>query len=129
MRDIQNVNQLHALQDETYVYAAIVAIVIFMLSIITAWVIAYKGGDDRSYIKRRIWWIVWTVVGTLGFWLYNNLYVKDHIKQVAFQNQFSATNNCCLLITLLGSIAISLVVMLCFRRSKFGSILGKKKNA
>lgn len=129
MREIQNVNQLHALQHETYVYAAIVAIVIIMLSIITAWVIAYKGGDDRSYIKRRIWWIVWTVVGVLGFWLYNDLYVKDHIKQVAFQNQFSATNNYCLLITLLGSVVISLVVMLCFRRSKFGSILGKKKNA
>lgn len=129
MRDIQNVKQLHALQDETYVYAAIVAIVIIMLSIITAWIIAYKGGDDRSYIKRRICWIVWTVVGVVGFWLYNDLYVKDHIKQVALQNQFSATNLYCLFITLLGSVVISLVVMVCFRRSKFGSILGKKKNA
>ena len=129
MRAIQTVSQLNGLQNETYVYAVIGAIAIFVLSYITANLIAYKGGNDRSYIKRRIGWVIWITIGTLGFWLYNELYVLPFIKQVAFQHQFSSTNMMCLAVTCLGSILISLVVMLCFRHSKFGSILGKEKNA
>ena len=128
MRAIQTVSQLNGLQNETYVYAVIVAIAIFVLSYITANLIAYQGGNDRSYIKRRIGWIIWTTIGTLGFWLYNTLYVTSFIKQVAFQHQFSSTNMICLSITCIGSILISLIVMLCFRHSQFGSILGKERN-
>ena len=53
----------------------------------------------------------------------------DFIKKVAFQNQFSDTNMQCLGITIGGSIVISFVVMFVFRHSKFGSILGREKNA
>ena len=53
----------------------------------------------------------------------------DFIKKPALQNQFSKTNLQCLGITIGGSIIISLIVMFVFRHSKFGSILGKKKNA
>lgn len=129
MRPIQTISQLHELQNETYVYAAIVAILIFMLSFITAQLIAYRGGNDRSYIKRRIWWVIWMVAGTLGFWLYNEMYVMNYVKKIAFQNQFSSTNMVCLAVTLFGSAVLSIVVMLCFRHSKFGSILGKEKNS
>lgn len=129
MRPIQTPVQLHELQNETYVYAAIVAIVIFGVAFLLANATPYQGGNDRSYIKRRIWLIVTMVVGALGFWLYNDLYVMGNIKQVALQNQFSSTNMICLAITFLGSAVVSLVVMFCFRHSKFGSILGKEKNA
>ncbi len=129
MRPIQTLSQLKELQNETYVYAVIVAIVIFCISLLISKMVPYQGGIDRSYVKRRIGWIVCTVVGALGFWLYNDLYVMGFIKKVALQNQFSATNMACLGITLLGSAVISLVVMVCFRRSKFGSILGKETNS
>lgn len=129
MRNIQTISQLHSLQNETYVYAVVVAIVIFALAWVSAKLIAYQGGNDRSYIKRRIFLIVWMAVGSLSFWLYNDLYVMGSIRQVAFQNQFSTTNMICLAITLLGSGILSLIVMLFFRHTKFGSILGKEKNA
>lgn len=129
MRPIQTLSQLKELQNETYVYAVIVAIVIFGISLLISKMVPYQGGIDRSYVKRRIGWIVCTVVGVLGFWLYNDLYVMGFIKKVALQNQFSATNMACLAITLLGSAVISLVVMVCFRRSKFGTILGKETNS
>lgn len=129
MRPIQTPVQLHDLQGKTYVYAVIVAIVIFGISLLISKMVPYQGGIDRSYVKRRIGWIVCTVVGVLGFWLYNDLYVMGFIKKVALQNQFSATNMTCLAITLLGSAVISVGVMLCFRRSKFGSILGKETNS
>lgn len=128
MRPIQTLNQLKELQNETYVYAIIVAILIFGVAFMISNMIPYQGDNDRSYIKRRIWWIVCMVVGALGFWLYNDLYISSYIKKVAFQNQFSTTNMVCLAVTLFGSALLSLVIMLCFRHSKFGTILGKEKN-
>lgn len=129
MRNIQTIGQLHELQNETFVYAAIVASAIFALAFLLANITPYQGGNDRSYITRRIWLIISIALGSVGFWLYNELYVMDFIKKTAFQNQFSDTNMQCLIITIGGSIVISLIVMFVFRHSKFGSILGREKNA
>ena len=129
MRSIQPINQLHELQNETFVFAAIVALIIFCVAFLLANITPYQGGNDRSYITRRIWLIISVALGSLGFWLYNNLYVMSFIKKAAFQNQFSETNMQCLGITIAGSLLLSFVVMFVFRHSKFGSILGKQKNA
>lgn len=127
MRNINTLQQLHALQGETYVYAAIVAFVIFFIALLISKMIPWQGGNDKSYVKRRIALIVCVVFGALGFWVYNQTYVMSHITKTAFQNQFSSTNMKCLLITIVGSILISLIVMVCFRRSKFASIIFKIK--
>lgn len=129
MRNIQTIGQLHESQNETFVYAAIVAVAIFALAFLLANITPYQGGDDRSYITRRIWLVISVALGSVGFWLYNELYVMDFIKKVAFQNQFSDTNIQCLGITIGVSIVISFIVMFVFRHSKFGSILGREKNA
>lgn len=129
MRNIQTVSQLHELQNETFVYAAIVAAAIFVVAFILANITPYQGGNDRSYIKRRIWLIISVAIGSIGFWLYNDLYVMGFIRKTAFQNQFSDTNMQCLGITIGGSLLISIIVMFVFRHTKFGSILGKEKNA
>ncbi len=128
MRNIQTLEDLHQLQNETYMYAAIVAIIIFALALLFAYLTPYQGGKDKSYVFRRIWLILCVVIGSLGFWIYNQTYVMGFIKPIAFQNQFATTNLTCLAITIGGSLLISLVVMLIFRHSKFGSILGKEKN-
>ena len=127
MRNIKTLPQLQDLQTETFIYAAIVAFAIFVLAFLAANLTPYQGGNDRSYIKRRIWLIVCMVLGALGFWLYNDLYVSSYIQTVAFKHQFATTNLVCLGITLGGSLVISLIVMFVFRHSKFGSILGKEK--
>lgn len=127
MRNIQTIGQLHELQNETFVYAAIVAVAIFVVAFMLANFTPYQGGKDSSYIKRRIWLIISVFVGAVGFWLYNDLYVMDFIKKTASQNQFSDTNIQCLGITIVGSLVISFIVMFVFRHSKFGSILGKER--
>lgn len=129
MRNIQTIGQLHELQNETFVYAAIVAVAIFVVAFMLANFTPYQGGKDSSYIKRRIWLIISVFVGAVGFWLYNDLYVMDFIKKTAFQNQYSDTNMQCLGITIGSSLLISFIVMFIFRHTKFGSILGKEKNA
>ena len=125
MRNINTLQQLHALQGQTYVYAVIVAVVIFLIAFLIANMIPYQGGNDRSYIKRRIAFVICMAVASLGFWVYNQTYVMSHIAKTAFQNQFASTNMVCLAITILGSIVISLIVMLCFRHTKFSSIIKK----
>lgn len=127
MRNIQTIGQLHELQNETIVYAVIVAVAIFLVAFMFANFTPYQGGKDRSYIKRRIFLIISVFIGAVGFWLYNDLYVMSFIKKVAFQNQFSETNMKCLGITIVGSLLISFIVMKVFRHSKFGSILGKER--
>lgn len=129
MRNIQTIGQLHELQNETFVYAAIIAAAIFVVAFLLANITPYQGGNDRSYVKRRIWLIISVALGAIGFWLYNDLYVMGFIKKIAFQNQFSNTNIQCLGITIGGSLLISIIVMFVFRHTKFGSILGKEKNA
>ena len=61
---------LQSLQDETMVYAAITGAVALALSILVASLVAYKGRDDRSYITRRIWYVIIGLVAAAGFYVY-----------------------------------------------------------
>lgn len=120
---------LQSLQDETMVYAAIVGAVALGLSFLVASLVAYKGGDDRSYITRRIWYVVIGFVAAAGFYVYNDLVVKPDIVNAGWQSMFSDTNFICIGINLGVYIVGGIILMFVFRHKKFGSILGKEKNA
>ena len=118
-----------SLQDETMVYAAIVGAVALGLSFLVASLVAYKGGDDRSYITRRIWYVIIGLVAAAGFYVYNDLVVKPDITNAGWQSMFSDTNLICIGINLGVYIVGGIILMFVFRHKKFGSILGKEKNA
>ena len=120
---------LQSLQDETMVYAAIVGAVALGLSFLVASLVAYKGGDDRSYITRRIWYVIIGLVAAAGFYVYNDLVVKPDITNAGWQSMFSDTNLMCIGINLGVYIVGGIILMFVFRHKKFGSILGKEKNA
>ena len=120
---------LQSLQDETMVYAAITGAVALALSILVASLVAYKGGDDRSYITRRIWYVIIGLVAAAGFYVYNDLVVKPDITNAGWQSMFSDTNLICIGINLGVYIVGGIILMFVFRHKKFGSILGKEKNA
>lgn len=128
MRFINTVGQLHALQTQTHITAVVFALLLFALAFVAARLIRWQGGQDRSYVKRRWWWIGILAGGTVSFWLYNQCIVMDTIKKVAFQNQFAATNAWATLWLLLVAVGVSVAVMFVCRHGKFGSILGKEKN-
>ena len=91
MINVTTSKQLHALQTETWVWAAVVLLVALFVAWGISTLISWEGGKDRSYIKRR--WacgIVWAVAW-IGFFLYNDLYVMDHIQKTAYKTQFSHT--------------------------------------
>ena len=120
---------LQSLQDETMVYAAIVGAVALGLSFLVASLVAWKGGNDRSYITRRIWYVIIGLVAAAGFYVYNDLVVKPDITNAGWQSMFSDTNLICIGINLGVYIVGGVILMFVFRHKKFGSILGKEKNA
>ena len=79
-------------------------------------------------MTRRICFIVIGLALPLSYWFYNMQVIVPKIQNVGFQNMFKETN----LYVLLASIGVYAVVgvllMLVFRTSKLGSILGKKKD-
>lgn len=126
---ITTLTDLHSLQDETLVYAAIVGAAALALSLLVASKIAYKGGNDNSYITRRIWYVVIGLVAAIGFYMYNDLIVKPDINNLGWQSMFSDTNLISLGINLGVYLIGGIALMFVFRHKKFGSILGKERNA
>lgn len=126
MHPITKLVQLEALQNDTMIYAVVVAVVALLLSFIISNLIPYQGGTDRSYIKRRIFFIVIGIVGVLGFYLYNDLVVMDIIRKTALKAKFMTTNLICIGINAGVYYIIGIIIMAIFRHTKFGSILNLK---
>lgn len=120
--------QLDQLMNETMIYAIIVVIVAIFVSFIVANLFPWQGGNDRSYIKRRISYIIIGILAVFGFWLFNDTVILSNIRGAGLQNMFQSCNTKCLIITAVGYVVIGLILMFSFRLSKFGSILGKMKN-
>lgn len=124
---VSSLNLLSQLQTNTYIYAAITLGVAFFLAFLIANLIPWRGANDRSYIVRRVVWIIIGLVAALGYWVYLQTFVMPNIRTVAFQTQYATTTYISLGIVLVGYVLFSLLLMLLFRKSKFGSILGTTK--
>lgn len=127
MNKITTLPALQSLLDSTVIYAVIVFLIALLIAYIISQMIPYKGGIDKSYITRRIAFIFVGLASCIGFYLYNDLVVKDVIMNAGFKNMFADRNNLCLGVTVFGYFFVGIMLMLVFRKSKFGSILGKGK--
>lgn len=126
MTPITNLPQLQQLMNSTMIYAVIVGLVAVVISLAVANMFPWEGGNDKSYVKRRIAFVIIGLCAVLGFWLYNDLVVVGHIKNAGFQNMFKACNLKSAGINLGVFLVASIIIMFAFRHSKFGSILPKK---
>lgn len=129
MRQIATLSQLQDLQNSTWIYAIAVCFIAIAIAYLVSNMIAWQGGNDKSYIKRRVLWVIIGFVAGLGFWIYNDVVNVHRIVNVGFKHMYSQTNLLCLFAVLLGYFGISLLIMATlFRKAKFGSILGKQRN-
>ena len=129
MRQIATLSQLQDLQNSTWIYAIAVCFIAIGIAYLVSNMIAWQGGNDKSYVKRRVWWVIIGFVAGLGFWIYNDVVNVHRIVNVGFKHMYSQTNLLCLFVVLLGYFGISLLIMTTlFRKAKFGSILGKQRN-
>ena len=128
MRKIETLKQVQALIGDTYMYAAIIAIVALALAFIIANLIKYSGGRNATdHIKRRVWYIIIGVIAPIVFFLYNALYVSEYITKAPLKAQFSTANIVATLEVLGIYVAVGILTMLLMRSTKWGSILGKSK--
>jgi len=126
MTPITNLPQLQQLMNSTMIYAVIVGLVAVIISLAVANMFPWEGGNDRSYVKRRIAFVIIGLCAVLGFWLYNDLVVVGNINNAGFQNMFKACNFKSAGINLGVFLVASIILMFAFRHSKFGSILPKR---
>ena len=90
----------------------------------------YEKKEAGRYLSEQ--WRANTAIGFVaaaGFYVYNDLVVKPDITNAGWQSMFSDTNLICIGIILGVYIIGGVILMFVFRHKKFGSILGKEKNA
>ncbi len=124
---ITTMPQLKSLQSSALMYAGIVSLVALLFAFIIATLIPYKGGKDKSYITRRIVYIVTAIVALAGYFLFNHLYVRLCIKNAGFASQFDSTNLIGVGIIIGVYVIVGLFIALCFRSSKFATVFIKPK--
>ncbi len=129
MNEIKNIQQLNALITETYIWSVIFSVVFIFFAILISGLIRWEGGGlDKSYIKRRISFLVLGFICSAGFYVYKYLSEIGRINNVAFQSKFTNGIAIAAGIIILIYFAISILLMKWFPKSKFGSILSKKDN-
>lgn len=124
---VTTMQQLKALQSTALMYAGVVSFGAFFLAFIIATLIPYQGGTDRSYIARRVVYIVIAIMSFVSYFLFNFLYVRPCIKNAGFASQFDTTNVIGSVIILGVYVIAGLLVALCFRGSKFATVFFKPK--
>ena len=88
MRQIATLNQLQDLQNSTWIYAIAVCVIAIAIAYLVSNMIAWQGGNDKSYIKRRVLWVIVGFVAGLGFWIYNGAPVKTCVYNVGLWRKF-----------------------------------------
>jgi uncharacterized membrane protein len=125
---IRTVRQLEALISETYVIAIIVLLLFLGTVMLISNSIAYEGGKNpKDPAKRRTWFIVLGLIAPTLFFLFNYLYVKTTIENVALQAKFSNTNVIATIVIFLLYFVIGFLLSKILKNSKFGTIFPTKK--
>ena len=124
---IRTLPQVQQAQADAWVYGAIVVVIALAIAILIANVINWRS-DRKDYITRRIWFIAIGIIAPLGYCAYNMQIIVPKIQNAGFQNMFKETNLYVLLASIVCYTVVGVLLMFCFRNSKLGSILGKKKD-
>lgn len=125
LAQINTAKQLALLQQETYIWAAVIIIAAWLISLLIAQVIPYKPGRDTSYISRRIWSIVLCVVSVLGYLIYNFTVVMPGIKKIQLKDDFSTTVWICFAAMIVIYALAGWIVSMMFPRSKYATVFRK----
>lgn len=125
LAQINTEKQLDIIQLETYIWAAVIIIAAWLLSLLIAWVIPFKPGRDTSYISRRIWSIVLCLVSVLGYLIYNITVVMPDKKTIQLKADFSTTIWICFGAMIVIYALAGWIVSMVFPRSKYATVFRK----
>ena len=125
MINVTTSKQLHALQTETWVWAAVVLLVALFVAWGISTLISWEGGKDRSYVKRRtacaiVWAVAWIVFFLVALYMGPNREEENGTEYAEFMQM--CTGGIALLYPLL-LFGLALLTP----NSKLGSIFPLKK--
>ncbi len=119
-----NLPQIEGLITNTYVFAAIAALVFVAIAMLVSKAVAYEGGKNpQDAKKRRIWFAVIGIIGVIAFFCYNKFFVSSQIVPTPLlQDKFLlhtaiATGVVAILYFVFGFVASKI-----FKNGKFGTI-------
>lgn len=124
---IRTLPQVQQAQADAWVYGLIATGIALMITIVISFLINWRS-DRKDFMTRRICFIVIGLALPLSYWFYNMQVIVPKIQNVGFQNMFKETNLYVLLASIGVYTVVGILLMLVFRTSKLGSILGKKKD-
>ena len=116
LAQINTAKQLALLQQQTYIWAAVIIIAAWLISLLIAQVTPFKPGRDTSYIFRRIWSIVLCVIPVLGYLIYNFTVVMPDIRKIQLKDDFSTTIWICFVAMIVFYALAGWIVSLVFRK-------------
>lgn len=123
---IRTLPRVQQAQANAWLLGLIVCGVALAIAIAVAYLINWRS-DRKDYITRRIWFVVIGLVLPVCYWLYNLYSVVPRIQNPGFKNMFEETNLYVLITSLILYGVVGVLLMLCFRDTKLGSILGRRK--
>ena len=106
-------------------FAIILSLVALVLALVIAKIIKYGGKNSKDHIKRKIGYIIVGLAAPIGFFLYNFFFIMDSITKPPLVAKFSTANILATLLVLGIYIVLGVITMFIFRKSKWGSIIGK----
>lgn len=124
-----SIRDLNGLISNTYILAIVIAVVFVGISIAVSSMIAFEGGrNPRDPKKRRVWFIILGIIGTILFFSWNYFIVLEKIKPVAsFQNQFLKHAGIATGVTLVVYVLVGFILSKLMRRKKYGTIFSSAK--
>lgn len=127
MNQISTIQQLQAQVSTTYIMAIICAGVCILLSIGIASMIPYSpGAKDKSFVKRRVWYMILGFAATAIFFFINYFVVLDRIKAPALKAKYLNGLSISTILMIASYVIVGLIIMLVFNKTKYGSILNRK---
>jgi hypothetical protein len=124
---IRNPRQLEELANETYMFAAIAAVILVGVSWLVANLIKWEGGrDPKDAGKRRAAFFVIWFLGGAAFFLYNMFLVAEKVAP-NLQSKFSRVNYLSTVLVFVVYLLVGFVLSKLMKNSKYGTIFPSAK--
>ncbi len=120
--------EVEALITNTYLLAAVTAIVFIVISIIAAQLIAYEGSKNaKDSVKRRAWFFILAAIELVAFFSYNYFYVEGLIKPVpALQAPFFKHSAYATIVCVVAYLILGFILSKIMKHKKYGTIFPSK---
>jgi len=121
-----NLKDIDGLIVNTYVFAAIAAVIMLALAILIASSIKYQPGPNpKDSSKRKLWFWILAILTPVSFYMYNLLVVTPGIKAGPAMNKFFMHSALSPVVSFVLFLILGITISKIFKRKKVGTWFNK----